>query len=149
MSVTIPKASLFFIIIFSAMKKIVFSLVLIAFFSAGALAQTRQASHSAALRKGVKTIELINGLRVKVDFSPNKETLWFTGESKDLKMLITEFIPLDNPLATGIEPGKSYRLDNMFASIEYKILEIEDNRVKRIWIRVAAKTLTLPEKNWI
>ncbi len=131
------------------MKKIIFSLVIIAFFSTGALAQTRQASHSAALKTGIKTIELINGLSIKVDFSPEKETLWFTGESKDLKMFITEFIPLNNPSGTGIEQGKSYRLDNMFASIEYKVLEIENNRVTRIWFRVAAKTLTLPEKNWI
>ncbi|MDZ7738951.1 MAG: hypothetical protein U5K32_07795 [Bacteroidales bacterium] len=131
------------------MKKIIFSLVIITFLSAGALAQTRQASHSAALKTGIKSIDLINGLKVKVDFSPEKETLWFTGESKDLKMFITEFIPLNNPSGTGIEPGKSYRLDNMFASIEYKILEIENNRVTRIWFRVAAKTLTLPEKNWI
>ncbi len=131
------------------MKKIIFSLVIFTFFSAAALAQTRQASHSAALKTGIKSIDLINGLKVKVDFSPEKETLWFTGESKDLKMFITEFIPLNNPSGTGIEPGKSYRLDNMFASIEYKILEIENNRVTRIWFRVAAKTLTLPEKNWI
>lgn len=131
------------------MKKIMFILVIITFFSACALAQTRQASHSAALRTGIKSIDLINGLKIKVNFSPDKETLWFTGESKDLKMFITEFIPLNNPSGTGIELGKSYRLDNMFASIEYKILEVENNRVTRIWFRVAAKTLTLPEKNWI
>lgn len=131
------------------MKKIIFSLVIITFLAASALAQTRQASHSAALKTGIKSINLINGLTIKVDFSPEKETLWITGESKDLKLFITEFIPLSNPAGTGIVPGKSYRLDNMFASIEYKILEIENNRVTRIWFRVAAKTLTLPEKNWI
>jgi len=131
------------------MKKIIISLVLLTAIMASAMAQTRQASHSAALKTGVKTIDLINGLRIKVDFDPEKETLWFTGDSKDLKMFITEFIPLANPRDTKIEIGKSYRLDNMYASIEYKILEIEDNRVTRIWFRIAAKTLKLPEKNWI
>ncbi len=118
-------------------------------FTGGAFPQTRQASHSAALKTGVKTIDLINGLRIKVDFSPEKQALWFTGESKDLKMFITEFIPLSDPGGTGIEIGKNYLLDNMYASIEYKILEVESNRVTRIWFRIVAKTLDLPQKNWI
>lgn len=131
------------------MKKSLFSLVIITIISGTALAQTRQASHSTALKTGKKSIDLINGLIIKVDFNPEKESLWFEGGTNDLQMFITEFIPLNNPSGTGIEPGKSYRLDNLFVSIEYKILEIENNHVKRIWFRVAAKTLTLPEKNWI
>jgi len=132
-----------------AMKKYILSLIIITVLTGNALAQTRQASHSAALRTGVKTIDLINGLKIKVDFNPQKQTLWFTGESKDLKMFITEFIPLGNPREIGLEIGKSYKLDNLFASIEYKILAIEDDKVTRIWFRIAAKTLELPVKNWI
>ncbi|MEA1886191.1 MAG: hypothetical protein U9N72_03150 [Bacteroidota bacterium] len=131
------------------MKKLVFILFMVTVFTGGAFSQARQASHSAALKTGVRTIDLINGLKIKVDFSPEKQKLWFTGESKDLKMFITEFIPLADPDGTGIEIGKSYMLDNMFASIEYKILEIKSNRVTRIWFRIAAKTLDLPQKNWI
>lgn len=131
------------------MKKVVFILFMVTVFTGGAFSQTRQASHSAALKTGVKTIDLINGLKIKVDFSPENQTLWFTGESQDLKMFITEFIPLSDPNGTGIEVGKNYLLDNMYASIEYKILEIENNRVTRIWFRIAAKTLDLPQKNWI
>ena len=131
------------------MKKTLLGILILIVFAAAVNAQTRQASHSAALKTGVKTIDLINGLRIKVDFDPQKETLWFTGESKDLKMFITEFIPLSDPDELMLEVGKSYRLDNMFASIEYKILKIEGNRVTRIWFRIAAKTLSLPEKNWI
>jgi len=111
--------------------------------------QTRQASHSQALRTGVTTVDLINGLRIKVDFNPDEEKLWFTGESNDLKLLITEYIPLSDPIESGIEIGKSYHLDNLFATIEYKVLKIEGNRVTRIWFRIAAKTLELPAKNWI
>lgn len=131
------------------MKKLILFLLIASFTTAGALSQTRQASHSAALKTGVKTVDLINGLKIKVDFSPDKGTLWFTGESKDLKMFITEFIPLTDPLETGIEIGKSYRLDNMYCSIEYKILTIENNKVTRIWFRIAATQLELPQKNWI
>ncbi len=131
------------------MKKLVFSLIIITVISVGAAAQTKQASHSAALRSGVKTVDLINGLRIKVEFNPAEQTLWFTGESGDIKMFITEFIPLDNPEGTMIEKGKNYILDNMFTCIEYKVLEIENNKVTRIWFRIAAKTLSLPENNWI
>lgn len=131
------------------MKKIFLILIIVAISTGNALSQTRQASHSAALKTGVKTIDLINGLKIKVDFSPEKETLWFTGESKDLKMFITEFIPLTNPNETGIVIGQSYRLDNIYVSIEYKVLTIEANRVTRIWFRIAATSLELPEKNWI
>jgi hypothetical protein len=131
------------------MKKLILSLVMVTVVAGSAFSQTRQASHSAALITGVKTIDLINGLRIKVDFNPDQETLWFTGESNDLKMFITEYIPLSDPIGTGIEIGKSYQLENMFASIEYKVLKIKGNRVTRIWFRIAAKTLELPEKNWI
>jgi len=131
------------------MKKLILSLVMVAVIAGSAYSQTRQASHSAALRTGVKTVDLINGLKIKVDFSPDKETLWFTGESNDLKMFITEYIPLSDPDGTGIEIGKSYRLDNMYATIEYKVLKIEGNKVTRIWFRIAARALELPEKNWI
>ncbi len=124
-------------------------MIITTFMTAGALSQTRQASHSQALKTGVTTVDLINGLKIKVEFEPEKGTLWFTGESKDLKMFITEFIPLTDPLETGIEIGKSYRLDNMYCSIEYKVLTIENNRVTRIWFRIAATQLELPQKNWI
>jgi len=131
------------------MKKLILSLVIVTIIASSAFSQTRQASHSAALKTGATTIDLINGLKIKVDFSPDKGTLWFIGETEDLKMFITEFIPLSDPAGTGIEIGKSYILDNMFATIEYKILAIESNRVTRIWFRVAAKTLDIPQKNWI
>jgi hypothetical protein len=131
------------------MKKLILFLLIASLMTVNALSQTRQASHSAALKTGVKTVDLINGLKIKVDFSPDKGTLWFTGESKDLKMFITEFIPLTDPLDTGIEIGKSYHLDNMYCSIEYKVLAIEDNKVTRIWFRIAATQLELPQKNWI
>lgn len=115
-----------------------------------AFSQTRQASHSAVLKTGLSPkIELINGLKIEVDFSPDKEILWFTGESDELKMLITEYIPLSDPEGTGIEIGTTYRLDNMYSTIEYKVLKIEDNRVTRIWFRVSAKAMELPVKSWI
>ena len=131
------------------MKKLILSLVMVTVIAGFAFSQTRQASHSAALRTGVKTIDLINGLKIKVDFSPDKETLWFTGESNDLKMFITEYIPLTDPDGTGIEIGRSYRLDNMYVTIEYKVLKIEGNKVTRIWFRIAATSTELPVKNWI
>ena len=131
------------------MKKLVLILVIVTFLIGNALSQTRQASHSQSLKTGVTTVDLINGLKIKVDFNPEKGALWFTGESKDLKMFITEFIPLTDPLDIGIEIGKSYRLDNMYVSIEYKVLTIKDNRVTRIWFRIAAIREDLPTKNWI
>ncbi len=131
------------------MKKLILSLVIVTIIASSAFSQTRQASHSAALKTGATTIDLINGLKIKVDFSPDRGTLWFTGETEDLKMFITEFIPLSDPTGTRIEIGKSYILDNMYATIEYKILTIESNRVTRIWFRVAAKTDSMPQKNWI
>lgn len=115
-----------------------------------AFSQPRQASHSAVLKTGVSPkIDLINGLKIEVDFSPDKETLWFTGEYNELKMFITEYIPLSDPVGTGIEIGKSYRLDNMYAWIEYKVLKIEGNKVISIWFRVAARTEVPPEKPMI
>ena len=115
-----------------------------------AISQTKQASHSQALKtKSVITVDLINGLNFKVDFSPDEETLSFIGETNDLKMFITEYIPLSDPNGTGIEIGKSYTMDNMYVTIEYKILKIEDNKVTRTWFRIAVKSLDLPEKNWI
>ncbi|MBN1387477.1 MAG: hypothetical protein JW965_03470 [Bacteroidales bacterium] len=131
------------------MKKLILSLVMVTVIAGSAFSQTRQASHSQALKTGVTTIDLINGLKIKVDFSPDEGKLWFTGESKDLKMFITEYIPLSDPNGTGIEIGKSYMLDNMYASIEYKVLTIEGNKVTRIWFRIVARSLELPEKNWI
>ncbi len=131
------------------MKKLILFLVIVTFFIGNALSQTRQASHSQSLKTGVTTVDLINGLKIKVDFSPEKGALWFTGESKNLKMFITEFIPLADPLDIGIEIGKSYRLDNMYVSIEYKVLTIENNRVTRIWFRIAATLLELPQQNMI
>ncbi len=131
------------------MKKLILCLVIVTIIAGSAFSQTRKASHSAALKTGATTIDLINGLKIKVDFSPDKGTLWFTGETEDLKMFITEFIPLSDPAGTGIEIGKSYILDNMYATIEYKILTVESNRVTRIWFRVAAKTDDIPQKNWI
>ncbi|MEA1886584.1 MAG: hypothetical protein U9N72_05185 [Bacteroidota bacterium] len=132
------------------MKKLFLSLVMMTAIVSITFSQTRQASHSAAFKTGsVKIIDLINGLKIEVDFNPDKETLWFRGESNDLKMFITESIPLSDPNGSGIEIGKSYRLNNMYATIEYKVLKIEGNKVTRIWFRVAARTLELPEKNWI
>lgn len=113
------------------------------------LPQTRQASHSAALLKGARTISLINGLNISIDFNPEKETLWITGKTTKSDLFITEFIPLDNPQGTGIEKGKSYRLDNLYANIEYKVLEITDNRVTRIWFRIAATSAKPPAEGWI
>ncbi len=131
------------------MKKLILILAIVTIIAGSAFSQTRQASHSQALRTGVTTVDLINGLRIKVEFSPDNERLWFTGESNDLRMFITEYIPLDDPNGTRIEIGKSYRLDNMYATIEYKVLKIEGNKVTRIWFRIAATTVELPEKNWI
>jgi hypothetical protein len=111
--------------------------------------QAKQASHSAALKTGVKTVELINGLNLTIDFNPDKGTLWFLGNTGDSDMFITEFIPLSDPIGTKIEIGKAYRLDNLFVSIEYKVLEIKDNKVTRIWFRVAVKSLEIPQRNWI
>ncbi|MFN2380526.1 MAG: hypothetical protein ABR519_10040 [Bacteroidales bacterium] len=111
--------------------------------------QTRQASHSSSLMKGAKTINLINGLNITVEFNPEKETLWITGKTAKSDLFITEYIPLSNPMETGIETGKSYRLDNLYANIEYKILEIKDNRITRIWFRIAATSEKPPAEGWI
>jgi hypothetical protein len=111
--------------------------------------QTRQASHSSSLIKGAKTINLINGLNITVEFNPEKETLWITGKTAKSDLFITEYIPLGNPMGTGIETGKSYRLDNLYANIEYKILEIKDNRITRIWFRIAATSEKPPAEGWI
>ncbi len=131
------------------MKKIL--IVVVIFFSLSALTfgQTKQASNSAALTKGIKTIELINGLRIKIEFNCEEETLWITGSTKNNPLFITEFIPLDNPEGIKLEIGKSYMLDNLYASVEYRILEIKENKVTRIWYRVAAKTTDLPQESWI
>ena len=131
------------------MKKIVTIIALFAITVIGVLGQTKQASNSAALRKGKKTIDLINGLKVEIDFNSERETLWITGNTDKSPLFITEYIPLDNPNGTGIKIGQSYKLDNMFVSIEYKVLEIVDNRVTRIWFRVAALQLKIPEESWI
>ncbi|HCC71456.1 MAG TPA: hypothetical protein DEQ09_09960 [Bacteroidales bacterium] len=128
------------------MKKLIISTIIVIIFTTSAFSQTRQVSHSSALRTGVKTIDLINGLRIKVDFNPEKGTLWFTGETDNLKMFITEFIPLSDPEETGIRIGESYRLDNVYVNIEYKILSVENNRVGRIWFRIAATNIQLPQK---
>ncbi len=112
-------------------------------------AQTRQASNSAALTKGKRTIDLINELKIEVDFNTEREHLFFTGSTDKSPLFITEYIPLDKPNEQGIEIGKSYKLDNLFVSIEYKILEIKDNKVTRIWFRIAALQLKLPEESWI
>jgi hypothetical protein len=132
------------------MKKLILSLIMVTVIAGSAISQTKQASHSQALKtKSVITVDLINGLNFKVDFSPDEETLSFIGETNDLKMFITEYIPLSDPNGTGIEIGKSYTMDNMYVTIEYKILKIEDNKVTRTWFRIAVKSLDLPEKNWI
>lgn len=86
---------------------------------------------------------------MEVDFNPDREFLWVTGNTDKSPLFITEYIPLDDPEGTGIEIGKSYKLDNLFVSIEYKILTIENNKVTRIWFRVAALQLKLPEESWI
>lgn len=111
--------------------------------------QTKQASHSSSLLKGARTINLINGLNITVEFNPEKETLWITGKTARSDLFITEYIPLENPLGTGIEAGKSYKLDNLYANIEYKILEIKDNRITRIWFRIAATSAKPPTEGWI
>lgn len=131
------------------MKKFIISLIIILACTVATFAQVQQASHSAALKTGVKTVDLINGLKITVDFNSDRGALWFTGNTEDSKMIITEFIPLSDPIGIKIEIGKSYILDNLFATIEYKVLEIQENKVTRIWFRIAAKTLELPQKNWI
>lgn len=131
------------------MKRIIISLITIAMISFSLSSQTKQASHSAALIKGVRTVNLINGLNISVDFNPEKETLWITGGTDKIELFITEFIPLTDPNGTNIEIGKSYSLDNLFANVEYKILKIEDNKVTRIWFRVVATSTSLPDDGWI
>lgn len=131
------------------MKKTILLLLVLMLSAVFADAQTRQASNSAALMRGKRTIDLINGLKVVIDFNPENETLWITGNTDRNPLFITEYIPLKNPNETGIVIGQSYRLDNMFASIEYKVLEITDNRVTRIWYRVSALQLKIPEESWI
>ena len=128
------------------MKKLILCLFVVFIFSAGASSQTLKASHSQALRTGITTINLINGLRVKVEFNPEKGSLWFTGETDNLKMFITEYIPLSDPEGIGIKIGESYRLDNVYVNIEYKVLTIEQNRVQRIWFRIATTGVELPQK---
>ena len=132
-----------------SMKRIVLIISLLTLTVLIASGQTKQASNSAALTKGKKTIDLINGLKIEIDFNSERETLWITGNTENIPLFITEYIPLDNPNGTGINIGQSYKLDNMFVSIEYKVLEIVDNRVVRIWFRVAALQLKIPEESWI
>lgn len=131
------------------MKKIFTIISLLVLTGLLANAQTKQASNSAALTKGKKTVDLINGLKIEIDFNSERETLWITGNTDKTPLFITEYIPLKNPKGTGIKIGQSYKLDNMFVSIEYKVLEIVDNRVTRIWFRVAALQLKIPEESWI
>ncbi len=131
------------------MKKIYILSIILIISSLTVEAQTRQASNSAALTQGKKTVDLINGLKIEVDFNKEREFLFFTGNTDKSPLFITEYIPLDNPNEIGIEIGKSYKLDNLFVSIEYKILEIKDNKVTRIWFRIAALQLKLPEESWI
>ncbi len=131
------------------MKRTALILALITLTGLFTYGQTKQASNSAALTKGKKTIDLINGLKIEIDFNSERETLWITGNTERTPLFITEYIPLDDPKGTGIKIGQSYKLDNMFVSIEYKILEIKDNRVTRIWYRVAALQLKIPEESWI
>lgn len=133
--------------------------ILILLFIGTALAtingQTKQASQSAALRPSAtnpemkRTVDLINGLQVMVTFDIEGEHIWFNGSTKNNPSFITEFIPLDDPDGSNIEKGKSYILDNLYVTMEYKILEITNNRVTRIWYRVAAKTTDLPQQPWI
>ena len=131
------------------MKKIILFLSAILLIFSVSNGQTKQASHSASLIKGARTVNLINGLNITVEFNPDKETLWITGSTTKAELFITEFIPLKDPQGTKIEIGKSYKLDNLFASVEYKILEIKGNRVTRIWFRIAATSLSLPDESWI
>lgn len=131
------------------MRKYIFLTIIMVLASLTMNAQTRQASHSAALIKGVRTVKLINGLDISIEFNPEKETLWITGRTAKIDLIITEYIPLKNPEGTKMEIGKSYKLDNIFASVEYKILEIKDNRITRIWFRVAATSTTPPDESWI
>lgn len=131
------------------MKRTALILAIITLTGVFSYGQTKQASNSAALTKGKKTIDLINGLKIEIDFNPERETLWITGNTERTPLFITEYIPLDNPDGTGIKVGQSYKLDNMFVSVEYKVLEIKDNRVTRIWFRVAALQLKIPEESWI
>ena len=131
------------------MKRLCALTIVFLFFSISIFSQTRQASHSAALIKGSRSVNLINGLNMTVEFNPEKETLWITGSTTKTQLFITEYIPLKDPEGTHIEAGKSYHLDNMFASVEYKILEIKNNKVTRIWFRISAKTLALPDESWI
>lgn len=133
------------------MKKILIACILFGLAGLITSGQTKQASKSAVLRNGKHSVELINGLNIILDFRINEERqyLWVEGSTKNSPLFITEYIPLTNPEAIGIEIGKSYKLDNLFASIEYKILEIEDNKVTRIWYRVVALSEKLPEEAWI
>ncbi|MEZ5000721.1 MAG: hypothetical protein R2744_12320 [Bacteroidales bacterium] len=131
------------------MKKLILLFSVILLISTVSSSQTKQASHSASLIKGARTVNLLNGLNITVEFNPEKETLWITGSTAKAELFITEFIPLKDPQGTKIEIGKSYKLDNLFASVEYKILEIKGNRVTRIWFRVAATSLNLPDESWI
>jgi len=131
------------------MRKNILILFILALATFSLPAQTKQASHSAALIRGVRTVNLINGLSISIEFNPEKETLWITGRTAKIDLIITEYIPLKNPDGSSIEIGKSYRLDNIFANVEYKILEIKDNRVTRIWFRVAATSTKPPDEGWI
>jgi len=131
------------------MRKLILILIVLIVATFSTQAQTKQASHSAALIKGIRTVNLINGLDISVDFNPEKETLWITGRTTKIDLIITEYIPLKDPEGSKIEIGKSYKLDNIFASVEYKILEIKDNRVTRIWFRVAATSERPSDESWI
>ena len=135
------------------MRKVILSTIFIIAVAISTSAQTNReiikVSESAALTRGIKTIPLINEFRITIDFNPDTEFLWITGEVSRDKMIISESIPLKDPIGTKIEIGKSYMLDNFFVGIEYKILGIKDNKVVRIWYRVVAKTLDPPEKSWI
>lgn len=131
------------------MKRIFLFTIILTITSLTSFAQTKQASNSAALTKGKKTIDLINGLKMEIDFNPERETLWITGNTAKTPLFITEYIPLSNPEGTGLEVGKSYKLDNLFVSVEFKILDITDNKVTRIWYRIAALQTKLPEESWI
>ena len=76
---------------------------------ASSLGQTKQASKSAVLRNGKHSVELINGLNIVLDFRINDDMqyLWVEGSTKNNPLFITEYIPLTNPEAIGIEIGKS------------------------------------------
>ncbi|HUS86984.1 MAG TPA: hypothetical protein VMW76_07080 [Bacteroidales bacterium] len=131
------------------MKNLVSFVIILTFTLAVSQAQTKQASQSASLIRGIKTVDLVNDLQIKIDFNPDTENLWITGSTRNNALFITEFIPLKDPIGTNIVIGHSYLLENPFASIEYKVLEIKDNRVVKIWYRVAVKMLKLPEESWI